>query len=121
MKSETDIQIEQLHNKARGLLNSGMDEEEIITALQREGIDPAYAALIIQNIKADNRDRMDFWKLILMGLFFIIGGLVINYFSYHIAVRSNSIFFYLYWGILVVGIIMLIRAFSLYRKDLFKR
>jgi hypothetical protein len=120
MKTETDIKIEQLHNKVRGLLNSGMGADEIIATLKREGIDPAYTILIIQNIKSDNRDKMDFWKLIFMGSFFIIGGSLINYFSYRIAARANSTFFYLYWGIVVVGAIMIIRAFSLYRKHLFK-
>lgn len=70
MKTETDIKIEQLHSKARGLLNSGMDEEDIISTFTHEDIDPAYAALIIQNIKSDNSDKTDFWKLLLMGSFF---------------------------------------------------
>jgi hypothetical protein len=116
MKTEADIRIESLHNKAKALLKRGMDEDELIAALQKEGIDASYAQLIIENVKGDIRDRADAWKLTLMGTFFIVGGIYINYFSYRIAVNANATFFYLFWGIVVVGILMVIRAFFLFRK-----
>jgi len=51
-----------------------------------------------------------------MGVFFIAGGLYINYSSYNIAVNNNADFFYVFWGIVVAGIGMLVRAFFLFRK-----
>lgn len=116
MKNETDILIKSLHKKAKELLKQDMEEDELINELTKEGIDSHYAQLIIENVKGDIRDRLDAWKLTLMGSFFIVGGIYINYFSYQIAVNANSGFFYLFWGIVVVGILMLIRAFFLFRK-----
>ena len=43
MKTEADIQIENLHNKAKALLKQNMDEEEVIEELKKEGIDSSYA------------------------------------------------------------------------------
>jgi hypothetical protein len=116
MLTETDIRIKALHNKAKTLLKQGMNEDELIEELTKEGIDTGYALLIIENVKNDIRDRSDAWKLTLMGSFFIVGGIYINYFSYRIAVNANATFFYLFWGIVVVGILMLARAFFLFRK-----
>jgi hypothetical protein len=121
LKTDTDIKIEQLHGKVRSLLSQGLNEIEITRTLEKEGIDPGYAGLIIDNIKTDERDRKDFWKLIIMGLFFVIGGLTINYLSYTIAVNINATFYFIYWGVVAMGIIFLVRAFALYRKGLFKR
>ena len=119
-KPDADIKIKLLHAQVRSLLKQGMNEMEIMRELEKDGIDPGYAGLIIDNIKTDERDKRDFWKLVIMGLFFVIGGLTINYLSYTIAVNVNATFYYIYWGIVVMGIIFLIRAASLYRKDLFK-
>lgn len=116
MKTEADIQIKNLHAKAKSLLKQDMDEDAIIEDLKKEGIDSHYAQLIIENVKGDIRDRADAWKLTMMGSFFIVGGIYINYFSYRIAVNANSTFFYLFWGIVVVGILMLVRTFFLFRK-----
>ena len=121
MKTDTDLEIEQLHEQVKYLFEQGMDENEIINTLQKDGIDAGYAGLIIQNIKTDERDRRDFWKLIIMGLFFVVGGLTINFLSYRIAINVNASYYYVYWGVVVIGIIFLIRALSMYRKGLFKR
>jgi hypothetical protein len=116
MRSEADIRIDNLHKKAKALLKQDMDEEEIIHELVKGEIDTGYANLIIENVKGDNRDRADAWKLTFMGASFIIGGIYINYFSYMISVNANASFFFLFWGIVVVGMLMLTRAFFLFRK-----
>ena len=116
MKTEEDIRIESLHRKAKQLLKKDLDEDQVINELKKEGIDSNYANLIIKNVIADSRNRIDGWKLLLMGTSFIVGGIYINYSSYLIAVNTNSTFFYLFWGIVVAGILMLIRAFSLFRR-----
>lgn len=116
MGNETDKHIQQLHKKAKALLKEDKEEEEVIEALVKEGIEPGYATLILNNVLCDERDRRDAWKLTLMSVFFIAGGLYINYSSYTIAVNNNAGFFYVFWGIVVVGIGMLVRAFFLFRK-----
>ena len=120
MKTETDLKIELLHAQVRLLFKQGMNDMEVTRALEKDGVDPVYAGMVIDNIKKDERDRRDFWKLIIMGSFFVIGGLTINYLSYTIAVNANASFYFIYWGVVVAGIIFLIRARSLYRKGLFK-
>ncbi len=116
MASEADIQMQQLHKKAKALLKEDMEAHEVVEALVKEGIEPGYATLILNNVLSDERDRKDAWKLTLMGVFFVAGGLYINYSSYTIAVNNNASFFYVFWGIVVVGIGMLVRAFFLFRK-----
>lgn len=116
MESETDIRIKELHEKARSLIKQDMEEDALVEEMKKEGIEAGYARLIIDNVKSDIRDRADAWKLIFMDVFFIVGGLYINYFSYRIAENAKASYFYLFWGIVVVGILMLVRAFFLFRK-----
>ena len=116
MKTEVDIKIAGLHQKAKALMSQELEEKDIIGELQKEGIDAGYATIILENVRADKRDRIDAWKLTLMGSFFIIGGLCINYFSYLTAVNYNAGGFYIFWGIVVAGVLMLMRAAFLFRR-----
>lgn len=111
-----DQKIKALHQKAKALLKRDMTEEEVVQQLQQEGIEAGYARLIIDNVLSDERDRRDAWKLVFMGVFFVLGGLYINYSSYSIAVNNNAGFFYLFWGIVVAGILFLVRAYLLFRR-----
>jgi hypothetical protein len=106
-----------LHNKAKALIKQEIEEEKIISELMKEGIDKDYAKMIIANVEGNIDDKRDFWKLFIMGFFFIFAGLLINFFSNKMAVVSNSFFFYLFWGIVVYGIIMIYRAFSFYKHN----
>lgn len=105
-----------LHKRVRDLLKQGKSESYIIDELRKSGIHSDYAELIIGNVQNDTHDRKSFWKLISGGLFFIAGGLAINYFSYQIAVNRGSFFFYLFWGIVVVGIAMIVKAFTIFKR-----
>lgn len=105
-----------LHRKAKDLLRQGKSEGYIVDELKKDGISLDYAHQIISNVDSDIHDRKSFWKLIFGGLFFIAGGLAINYFSYQIAENTGSFFFYLFWGIVVVGIVMIIRAFIIFKN-----
>jgi len=120
MKTDTDLKIELMHARVRLLMKQGMRGPEIIRTLEKEGVDPLYASMLIDNIRTDERDRRDFWKLIIMGLFFFIGGLTTTYLSYTLAVNTGAGIYFIFWGIVVTGIIFLVRAASLYRKSLFK-
>lgn len=117
MPTADDIKIAQLHQKVKELINNDFSEDEITAALEQDGIEAGYSRLIIENVLGDKRDRADFWKLIFMGSFFTIGGLLLNYYSYKISEISSSSFFILYWGIVVFGIVQIFRAFILYKKS----
>ncbi len=118
MPSELDptTKIDLLHKKVRTLLRQKRQHAEIITELKRDGIDPDYAQTIIDNVYNDISDKRNFWKLLFSGVFFILAGFILNLLSYRIAVNSISVIFYLFWGIIVAGIILIIRAFVLFRK-----
>ncbi len=108
--------VDFLHNKVKNLLKDKLTDEQIISELANDGIDSFYAQTIIDNVNNDRSDNKNFWKLIFGGAFFTISGILINYFSYTIAVARNSWFFYLFWGILVFGIITICRAFIIFKK-----
>jgi len=113
---ETSKQVEILHSKVKVLLHENYSEEEIVEHLIKDGIEPHYARLIIENIHDDKSDNKSFRNSLIMGAFYIVGGLLINIFSYRIAANSNSLFFYFFWGIIVLGIVTIIRGFILYKK-----
>lgn len=113
---DTKDKVDWLHKKAKDLLKQNKAEEEIILELRNDGITEDYAKIIIENIQNDLHDKRSFWKLIFSGIFFILSGLTINYLSYRIAANQNAIFFYLFWGIIVVGIGLLFKAFIIFRK-----
>jgi uncharacterized membrane protein len=108
--------VDHLHTLAKNLIKNKVAETQILKELLKEGINENYALTIIQNVKSDIDDKKEFWKLLFMGTFFVIGGLVINYYSYKIAENGNSFFFYLFWGIVVTGIVLIIRAFILFKN-----
>ncbi len=110
------LKVVKLHQVVKAYLQNGITEEEIINLLQKENIDAFYAQTIIDNVLSDKEDKKDFWKLLLAGLFTIAAGLLINYFSYAIAYNTGSLSFYLFWGIIVAGIMMISRAFILFKK-----
>lgn len=102
------------------MLKKGGKESVLISELQKEGIDEDYARVIISNVQSDQQDKKDFWKLIFIGATLIFAGSLINYFSYLIAQKYNATFFWLFWGIIVSGVLSFIRAHFLFRKGLFK-
>lgn len=114
---KTTENIELLHNKVADLIRQGKSENYIVDELRKDGINLDYAQIIIANVHNDIHDRKSFWKLIFGGMFFILGGLAINFFSYLIAVNVGSLLFSLFWGIVVVGIIMVARAFIVFKNN----
>jgi hypothetical protein len=116
MKENTSQKITALHLHAKKLVDANETESFIISELCKHGITETYATTIIDNVLNDNRDRKDFWKLLIMGCFFILTGLVITYISYTAANQSSFGSYFVFWGLVVTGIIMIFRAFTLYKK-----
>lgn len=116
--SEKDAakEVERLHLEVQTLLANKYSEDEIVSKFKEEGQLPYYIQTIIENIKGDIADKASFRNSIIMGLVYFVGGLVINILSYTIAGNTNSLFFYLFWGIIVLGITTIVRGFILYKK-----
>ena len=114
--ADTSEKSNSLHKMAKNLLKQGKSNDQIITQLAEQGIEPTYAQMILDNVYRDISDRRNFWKLLFGGLFFIGGGIAINYYSYKIAENSHSNIFYLFWGVIVAGVLLIIKAFTLFRK-----
>jgi len=111
-EDEIDSRIDYLHKKVHALLLNKLSEDAIIIELEKDGIDANYASLIIQNVEADIADKKSFRNSIIMGSFYIIAGMLINYMSY----SAPSNIYIIFWGIVVFGIVTIIRGFILYKK-----
>ncbi len=114
--NKADLKIDELHTLARKLIKANEPQHFITDELCKQGISQDYATTIIDNVLNDNRDRKDFWKLLVMGCFFIISGIAISYVSYSAASKSSMGSYFIFWGLVVTGVIMIFRAFALYRK-----
>ena len=115
VSDESSKHIELLHLKVEQLLAQHHSNEEIKQELAKDGVEPGYAQTLIENVHYDKENKKSFRNSMIMGLFYIGAGLLINFFSYKIAATNNSFFFYLFWGILVLGIVTIIRGFILYK------
>ena len=115
IKDSTD-EIKLLHSQVKELLKKNYTHEEIVDVLKQKGLEPYYIETIIENIEQEKEDKVSFRNSTITGIFFIISGFAINIFSYRLAESANNSFFYVFWGIIVVGIVTVIRGFILYRR-----
>jgi hypothetical protein len=111
-----DLAVAKLHTRAAAALKANMPAEKFVDELVSEGHDPNYAWLIIENVREDIKQRKVFFAQLGMGLFMTGAGILINVFSFEMGLRGGGSLFYLFWGIVVTGIITIIRALLLYRK-----
>lgn len=109
-------EIHKLHLHVKILQAKGYSEEQIIEEMQKQGLEKYYIETLIQNIENENSDKKSFRNSMIMGTFYIVSGTLINIFSYRIAENVNASFFYIFWGIIAVGILTIVRGFILYRK-----
>lgn len=109
-------EINRLHSEVKKFIEKGYSHESIIEQLQKQGLEPYYIESIIENIKDEQSDKKSFLKTIIMGIIYVVVGLLLNIFSFKIAEMTNSIFFYCFWGIIAFGIITIIRGFILYKR-----
>jgi hypothetical protein len=116
MNKEVSKEIEVLHKMAGKYLQEGLCENEITEILKKQGLEDFYAKKIIENVLLDKQRKRSFWLLLFGGILVIAVGFGLNYYSYKMASTSNTSFFHLFWGIMVVGLIMIIRAFILFKK-----
>lgn len=111
-----DAKIKALHDKIAVLLKRGLTNGQIIQELKNENLEPYYIETIIQNIMEEKEDNKSFRNSMIMGAFFIIAGLAINILSYTLSDNMGASSFLLFWGIVVTGIVTVIRGFILYKR-----
>ena len=111
----TSLKVEALHAKVRTFIKQGLTNEQIKDQLKDENLQPYYIETIIENIQDEKDDKKSFRNSMIMGGFFVIGGLAINILSYQFSEKTNSSSFLLLWGIVVVGIVTIVRGIILYR------
>ena len=112
---DTSKQIKLLHTRVIQLLSEKYTDEEISEELKKDGIDDHYSQSLIENVRNDKANRKSLRNSLIMGSFYVAGGLLLNFFSYKMAVLNNSNFFYLFWGIIALGIVTIIRGIILYK------
>lgn len=112
----SNAQILALHEKAKELILEKKNEEDIIFELKKEGIEPGYAELIIENVKTDLFNKTEFKKELVKGIAFTILGLILNIVSYIAFSNAGEVFWIVFWGIVVFGITLIFRAFIIFKK-----
>jgi hypothetical protein len=104
----------ELHDLAASMLKEKHSDQAIIGSLESRGLDFYYAEIVLENVKQDQEDKKQFWRHILSGGFVFVAGLALTIGTYHFA-APGSIFF-IFSGIMLVGIASIIRGFILFRK-----
>jgi len=113
MDSTSQI-IKALHQEVAQLLASKNDDNSIIDTLISNGYDRSYAETILQNVRADQSDRGQFYKHLFGGLFVFLSGAAITWGSYTMAAPGGM--FFVFTGIMLYGLFAIIRAIIIFRK-----
>lgn len=111
----TSHKVEALHTKVRIFLKQGLTHDQIKDQLKDENLQAYYIETIIENIQDEKEDKKSFRNSMIMGGFFVIGGVAINILSYKFSENASSSSFLLFWGIIVTGIVTIVRGIILYR------
>ena len=115
-KESVSQKIELLHKKVKQLQSEKYSDDDIISTLENDGIDKHYAQTILENIDDEKADSKSFRNSLIMGFFYLGGGILINLFSAKISENHNSNFQYVFYGIIILGISTIIRGFILYKR-----
>ena len=105
---------DELHRFAAELLKAKLSDSMIIENLKRKGLEPYYAEMILENVKTDVEDRKQFWKHMLSGAFVFFAGLALTLGTWSLAHPGEI--YYIFPGLMIVGIGSMIRGFILFRK-----
>lgn len=111
-----DLQIRSLHIKALQLVESRYMDEHIIEELCREGLSIDYARAILTNAHSDWALKKEARGKLTTGLALIIGGMAFNITSYRFAQQTGMGMFLLQWGVVIAGMMMLVRSYSLFKR-----
>lgn len=108
--------IEEIHTKVRTFLSQGLTNEQIIEKMSNENLQAYYIEMVIENIHNEKINRKSLINSIITGSFIVVSGLAINILSYKFSQNTNSSSSFIFWGVVVVGIVTIIRGLILYRN-----
>ena len=107
---------DELHLQVKNLLKMNYTNEAIAEELKKHGTEPYYIETIIRNIENEKADKKSFRNSMVMGSAYLFGGFLINVFSYRFSENAQSSSFFAFWGIVVLGIITILRGVILYKS-----
>jgi hypothetical protein len=110
----TDTIIKELHAEAAQLLALQESDGFIVDSLMKRGIDKHYAELVLENVKSDQSDRKEFYKLLFGGIFTFLTGIILTFGTYSLSVPGGI--YFVFWGLMVYGVFLITRAVILFRK-----
>lgn len=111
-----DLRVKSLHVKALQLVEERYMDEHILEALCNEGLSIDYARAILVNAHSDWALKREARSKLTTGLALIIGGMAYNITSYRFAQETGMGMFLLEWGIIIAGMMMLIKSYSLFKR-----
>jgi hypothetical protein len=114
MKSVDDIKA--LHADAAKLLLQQKPDEEIIAFIISKGHESHYARDVLENVRVDAIEKKQFRKTLFYGSGFIVAGLLAIFASWFFAERMGMLFYFFYWGLVVTGISIIIRAYIIFKN-----
>lgn len=114
IQDDSDGRVRDLHAEAVQLLTEKHTDKFIIDALMKKGILEYYAEMILENAKHDKSDNNEFYKHLFGGTFVFMAAAIMTFGTYSVAVPGGI--YFIFWGLMVSGIIMIIRAFLFFRK-----
>ena len=116
IKETVSQKIELLHKKVKQLQRENYSDNDIISTLEKDGIDKHYAQTILENIDDEKADNKSFRNSLIMGFFYLGGGMLLNFLSEKISENSNFNIQLIFYGIIIIGITTIIRGFILYKR-----
>ncbi len=109
-------EINTLHIKVKKLLKKNVVEIDILKELKEENVSEDYTRLIILNVQSELRDRNDIFKLIFLATFIIAEDFLLRIMWDKTSIKNSAGFMLIFWGIMVMAIILFIKAAGLYKN-----
>jgi hypothetical protein len=112
--SEAEIKL--LHKVCNTLYKAKKSEFHIKEVLRAKGANGLLADFIYTNTIAEIDEKRYLKMQFAVSLIITIMGLILNFVSYSRAVNGDSGTFILFWGIVVAGIVSMLRCIILYKR-----
>ncbi len=109
-------EINELHLQVKMMLRAAVPENEIVSKLAEKEISEDYAQLIIASVQSEIADRKNFIKLLAVAGFILTGAFLLYAMAEPLPIKNSIGFVLIFWGLVVMGIITLIKAAGLYRN-----
>ena len=117
MADDIESKIDAMHQHARALVRQKLSDKDILSVLIRQfNISEEYAVMIVDNVRNEKDNQKNFIKAMTLGWTLLLGGLALNYFSYQISENTGSSTVIIFYGIVGLGIITILRGWILYRN-----